>query len=256
MKSARLSWRRVGGGAGAVLLAAAALIVLGTTEGRAQDEPPNYVEIRGADSDGAYRYLEYGRGFDNGLVADFLYLGVPDQNELYAGLGYEIQASPTTVFLPILYAVAGREDGERGATLGAFISRNGPRCSVYAFLGHFHPIRGDVPRYTFLDSFDVTWRAGSWEFGPSTGLLRIDESRVDETQTGASATPSVQQPPGRSNRTTRTAGGIALDPGAMEGGWTWLAGVVAVRNDARGAWKVHLRDGSHRDIRVVRTFAF
>jgi hypothetical protein len=236
---------------GAAVLLATLASGSASAEGRLEEERPNYLEIRGAYSDGAYRYLEYGRGFSSGLVVDFLYFGVPDQNELYAGLGYEIQPVESLTILPLLYAVAGREDGERGVTAGVFISRTTRHTDTYFFLGHFHPIRGDVPRYTFLDSLDVIWKGDSWGAGISAGLLRAANSEIAEDAAAPGDGLNPHRPP------VGTVGALVpQDMAAIEGGWTWLAGPVVAKYDARGSWKMYVRGGSHTDARLVRTFAF
>ena len=48
---------------------------------------------------------------------------------------------------------------------------------VYRFLGHFRPIEGSVPAYTFLDSFDLSRIVRAWEFGLSSGSFYVDETR-------------------------------------------------------------------------------
>jgi len=140
----------------------------------AQASPPNYVELRAAHSaDGFYRYVEYSRFFPRGAVLDVLYLGVPGQNELYVGAGYQLEATPTLTVTPLIYGVVGNENGERGIALGLLAVGTVGDWSVNSFLGYFEPLAGTVPRYLFLDSLDVSRKVDRWEFGVSTGLYHV-----------------------------------------------------------------------------------
>jgi hypothetical protein len=40
------------------------------------------------------------------------------------------------------------------------------------------------------------------------------------------------------------------------GDWSWLAGPVLIRNDARGGWRLALRGGSAFEVRLSRTLSF
>ena len=147
-------------------------LVLAPAEARPQAAPPNYVELRAARSeDGVYRFAEYSRFLPGGAVVDTFYIGVPGQNELYAGAGYPLKPTPTLTVTPLVYGVVGKENGERGVALGASVLGTAGQWSVYAFLGYFEPLAGTVPRYLFLDSLDVSWKLGRWELGASTGAF-------------------------------------------------------------------------------------
>jgi hypothetical protein len=153
-----------------------ALILAGLTlapaTALAQAAPPNYVELRVAGSeDGLYRYAEYSRFFAGGPVLDVVYFGVPGQNELYAGVGYAVKATPTLTVTPLLYGVVGKENGQRGGALGLLVVGTVRRWSVYSFLGYFEPWAGSVPRYLFIDSLDVSRKLGRYEVGASFGLF-------------------------------------------------------------------------------------
>ena len=141
----------------------------------AQSSHHNYVELRAAVTrDGLYRYAEFSHAFRNKAVLDVLYIGSPGQNEFYGGLGYQVNATPSLAVTPLLYGVIGKENGERGVALGAFVSGTVGQWSVYSFLGHFRPIEGSVPAYTFLDSFDLSRKLEAWELGLSTGFFYLD----------------------------------------------------------------------------------
>ena len=146
-------------------------LALAPAEALAQASPPNYVELRAAHSaDGFYRYAEYSRYFPSGPALDVLYLGVPGQNELFLGAGYQLKATPTLTVTPLIYGVVGNENEERGIALGLLSVGTVGDWSVNAFLGYFEPLAGTVPRYLFLDSLDVSRKVGRWELGVSTGL--------------------------------------------------------------------------------------
>lgn len=154
---------------GALIIAGLALT---PAEALAQASPPNYLELRAAHSaDGLYRYMEYSRFFPSGAVVDTLYFGVPGQNELYVGAGYQLKATQTLTVTPLVYGVVGKENGERGIALGVFVLGTVRDWSVYSFLGYFEPLAGTVPRYLFLDSLDVSRKVGRWELGVSTGVF-------------------------------------------------------------------------------------
>jgi hypothetical protein len=158
-------------------LAAVGLVLAGlmgmAAEAPAQASPPNYLELRLAHSDGGvYRYVEYARFLRSGPVVDALYLGVPGQNELYVGVGYPLKATSALTVTPLVYGVVGKESDERGVALGLFVLGTVRRWNVYSFLGYFEPVAGDVPRYFFLDSLDLSHKLARWELGFSTGVFQ------------------------------------------------------------------------------------
>lgn len=134
----------------------------------------NYVELRvGQSKNGTYRYTEFTHTFPEKIVIDLLYLGVPGQNELYAGVGYQLKPNKALTITPLLYGVIGKENNERGIAPGVFVSASKRGWNINAFLGHFEPLEGNVPRYTFLDSLDVTKKRKKVELGVSTGFYHI-----------------------------------------------------------------------------------
>ncbi|MFQ5825120.1 MAG: hypothetical protein ACE5JB_13795 [bacterium] len=138
----------------------------------AQNSPQIYIELRAADSEtGFYRYAEFNYAIRIGAVVDIVYFGVPGQNELYIGMGYQFPVTATLTVTPLLYGVVGKENGERGVALGTFVLGTVREWSVYSFLGYFEPIEGNVPRYIFLDSLDLSRRIKQWEVGASTGFF-------------------------------------------------------------------------------------
>ena len=153
-------------------LLAATIVVAGLVRpAAAQTE----VEIRGSTTE--YRFVEISHSFDGGLLLDGLYTGEPGMNEVYLGLGYEISPNDRTSVIPIAYAVAGREYGERGLTLGSLLDLDHPKWRLVGFVGHFFPTRGDIPSYTFVDSLDLTRKFGRWELGASAAAYE-DEGDI------------------------------------------------------------------------------
>jgi len=92
---------------------------------------------------------------------------------------------------------------------------------VYRFLGHFRPIEGSVPAYTFLDSFDLSRIVRAWEFGLSSGSFYLSSGSfyVDET-------------------------------------WNPQMGPVVIGNDRAGAWRFSIRGGTNFEGRLTRTVSF
>jgi hypothetical protein len=155
-------------------LGALAILVVGLMEDKAlaENSPQTYIELRAAGPEtGFYRCVEFDYALRIGAVVDIVYFGVPEQNELYIGMGYQLPVTPTLTIIPLLYGVVGKENGQRGVALGNFVLGTVRNWSIYSFLGYFEPIEGDVPRYVFLDSLDVSRRVKRWEVGASTGFF-------------------------------------------------------------------------------------
>jgi hypothetical protein len=130
------------------------------------------VELRGATTE--YRFVDVNHTFRSGLWLDLLYLGAPGSNELYAGGGWAYRPARGVTLMPILYAIAAKENRERGFSLSASVVVDRGGWRVLGFGGHFFRLSGDTPDYDFLDSLDVTRVvAGRWEVGVSAGFLHI-----------------------------------------------------------------------------------
>ena len=130
------------------------------------------MEMRAATT--RYRFIELSRSLDSGVVFDALYSGEPGLNEAYVGLGYDVSSSDRASVIPILYAVAGREYGERGATLGFLADVDHRKAHLVLFAGHFWPARGEIRGYTFVDSLDLTRKMGRLELGVSAAAFEDD----------------------------------------------------------------------------------
>lgn len=71
----------------------------------------NAIEVRGADTE--YRYADWSHTWPNAAVVDLFYVGVPGSNELNLGGGYSLARSGLVV-TPLVYAVIGKEESQRG----------------------------------------------------------------------------------------------------------------------------------------------
>jgi hypothetical protein len=134
------------------------------------------VELRASTT--KYRFLDVSHTFANRVVLDVLHLGVPGMNELYLGAGYQLRPAAGVSVAPILYAVLGKENHERGACLGALLSVDRGGWKVLGFVGHFFRTGAGVSDYTFVDALDLTRTSGRWELGASAGAY---ETRGDLT---------------------------------------------------------------------------
>jgi hypothetical protein len=136
----------------------------------------NSAELRYGVSRGGsvYRYVGYNHVFHNKVTFDAYYIGIPGQNELYVGLGYQLQPSKSFTITPLIYAVIGKEAGERGVAMGAALNGSLKALNVSGYICHFEPLSGSVARYTFLDSLDISKKAKQLEIGGSTGFFHAD----------------------------------------------------------------------------------
>lgn len=118
-----------------------------------------------------YRFVDLSHTFKSGPYLEALYLGVPGQNELYLGAGFQLRPAKGFTLTPAVYAVFGEENDEQGVALGGLLSVDRSGWRVLAFAGHFFRTSGDVDDYTFVDAFDLTHTLGAWEAGASTGVF-------------------------------------------------------------------------------------
>jgi hypothetical protein len=127
-------------------------------------------EVRGAET--RYRFADVSFTAKNGAVFDAFYVGVPGSNELNVGGGYTFKRSAFAL-TPLLYAVAGKEGGERGvkAALLTGFEKNGWKLN--SFLGAFVRLSGSTDSYQVLDTADLTRTlATRWELGAQAGFFR------------------------------------------------------------------------------------
>ncbi len=118
-----------------------------------------------------YRFVDLTHTFKSGPYLEALYIGVPGQNELYLGAGFQLRPATGVTLTPAVYAVIGKENDQRGVALGGLLSVDRGGFKVLAFAGHFFRGSGDVADYTFVDALDLTRQVQKWELGVSTGLF-------------------------------------------------------------------------------------
>ena len=118
-----------------------------------------------------YRFVDLSHTFKSGPYLEALYLGVPGQNELYLGAGFQLRPARGFTLTPAAYAVFGKENDEQGVAVGGLLSVDRSGWKVLAFAGHFFRTGGDVDDYTFVDALDLTRAIGAWEIGASTGVF-------------------------------------------------------------------------------------
>lgn len=127
------------------------------------------VEVRGADTE--YRYADWNYTWANGLIFDVFYVGVPGSNELNLGGGYAIKRG-SLVVTPLVYAVVGKEDSQRGVKVALLVSFDRSGWKVLSFVGHYVDVSGEVDAYDVLDTLDVTRTIGvHWEAGIQSGFF-------------------------------------------------------------------------------------
>ena len=127
-------------------------------------------EVRVADT--RYRFADVSFTAKSGGVFDAFYVGVPGSNELNLGGGYGFKRNALTL-TPLVYAVAGKEGGERGVKIAllAALEKNGWKLN--SFLGDFIRVSGSTESYQVLDTADLTRTAGKrWELGAQAGFFR------------------------------------------------------------------------------------
>jgi hypothetical protein len=127
------------------------------------------VEVRGADTE--YRYADWNYTWASGAVVDVFYVGVPGSNEFNLGGGYAIKRGPFVV-TPLVYAVIGKEDDQRGVKVALLAAFDKSGWKALAFIGHYFAASGDVDAYDVMDTLDVTRAIGKrWEAGLQSGFF-------------------------------------------------------------------------------------
>jgi len=127
-------------------------------------------EVRLADT--RYRFVDVSFTRKNGVVFDCFYVGVPGSNELNAGGGYAFKRNALTL-TPLLYAVIGKEGGERGLKTALLAAYERDGWKFVSFLGAFVRTSGSTDSYQVLDTADLTRVLGRrWELGLQAGFFR------------------------------------------------------------------------------------
>jgi hypothetical protein len=127
-------------------------------------------EVRIADT--RYRFADVSFTRKNGVVLDGFYVGVPGSNELNVGGGYAFKRNALTL-TPLIYAVIGKEGGERGVKTALLAAYERDGWKFGSFLGAFVRTSGSTDSYQVLDTADLTRTLGKWwELGVQAGVFR------------------------------------------------------------------------------------
>ena len=127
-------------------------------------------EVRLADT--RYRFADVSFTRKNGVVFDGFYVGVPGSNELNVGGGYAFKRNALTL-TPLIYAVIGKEGGERGVKTALLTAYEKDGLKFGSFLGAFVRTSGSTDSYQVLDTADLTRTLGRWwELGVQAGFFR------------------------------------------------------------------------------------
>ena len=89
-------------------------------------------EVRFANT--RYRFADVSFTRKNGVVFDGFYVGVPGSNELNVGGGYAFKRNALTL-TPLIYAVIGKEGGERGVKTALLAAYETDGWKFGSFLG-------------------------------------------------------------------------------------------------------------------------
>jgi hypothetical protein len=123
-------------------------------------------------ADTRYRFVDVSLTRKDGVVFDCFYVGVPGSNELNAGGGYAFKRNALTL-TPLLYAVIGKEGGERGVKTALLAAYERDGWKFGSFLGAFVRTSGSTDSYQVLDTADLTRTLGRrWELGLQGGFFR------------------------------------------------------------------------------------
>ena len=149
---------------------AAATVVAALVGGPSPAAAQHLIEVRGADT--KYRYLDWNYTWGNGTVVDAFYVGVPGSNELNVGGGHVLSRGHLAV-TPLVYAVIGREQGQRGVKVALLVSFDHRGWKLVSFVGHYISLSGAVDSYQVMDALDLTRLVGSrLELGVESSFFR------------------------------------------------------------------------------------
>jgi hypothetical protein len=155
-----------------VVVATAAIAVVLCGHGSAAAQ--NLVEVRVADTE--YRYVDWNYTWKAGAVVDLFYVGVPGSNEFNLGGGYSFKHGPL-VLTPLVYAVIGKEDSQRGVKVALLVSFEKNGWKLLSFAGAYCQVSGLVAGYQVLDTLDVTRAIGRrWEAGVQSGFFHSGDA--------------------------------------------------------------------------------
>jgi len=134
----------------------------------------NMIEVRGADT--KYRYADWNYTFHNSAIIDLFYVGVPGSNEFNLGGGRAFKIGDLTLS-PLVYAVFGKEDGQRGLKFALLAAYAEGSWRFNSFVGQYLPISGGVSSYQVLDTLDFSRMLDKrWELGVSSGFFHASHA--------------------------------------------------------------------------------
>lgn len=132
------------------------------------------MEARGSNSN--YRFVDVSHAFNNNVVFDALYIGVPGSNEVFVGGGYQFKPAKWLTISPLLYGGIARENHERGVKIAVLAIVDTGSWRSAAYVAQFAPVAGEAKRYFLCDSLDVMRVVKSWEVGASLGIFAQDNA--------------------------------------------------------------------------------
>jgi hypothetical protein len=131
-------------------------------------------EVRVADT--KYRFVDVSFTRKDGVAFDVFYVGVPGSNELNAGGGYAFKRNALTL-TPLVYAVVGKEGGQRGIKTALLTTYEKAGWKFGSFIAAFVRTSGSTDSYQVLDTADLTRSfATRWELGLQTGFFHAGGS--------------------------------------------------------------------------------
>jgi len=150
-------------------------VLMALNLGSGQAFSQHVFEARGADT--KYRYFDWNYTFHNSVIIDLFYVGVTGSNEFNLGGGYAFKPVPSLLIAPLLYAVLGKEGGQRGVKIALLLMWEEHGWKANSFLAHYAPVSGDVASYQVLDTADFTRVLKKrWEAGVSAGFFHADRT--------------------------------------------------------------------------------
>ena len=127
-------------------------------------------EVRAADT--KYRYADFAYTFNNRMMLEVFYFGIPGANDLNVGAGYLVKPSSRISLTPALYAVKTKE-GEAGLKLGLTFSASNKNWKLNSFVAKHWSVK-NFSSYSFADPIELTKVIDRLEFGVSAGFTHLD----------------------------------------------------------------------------------
>ncbi|OGE77826.1 MAG: hypothetical protein A2751_02140 [Candidatus Doudnabacteria bacterium RIFCSPHIGHO2_01_FULL_46_14] len=151
---------------------ATAMIVVMIIASKCDAHGQGLAEIRGTNT--KYRYIDAAYSFKNNIMLDGFYLGVPGENQIHAGAGYNIKPSEHFTITPAVYMTRSKE-GETGIKAALLVNGSLGRWKTNAFLGKHKSLKS-LPSYTFLDALELARSVKQFEIGVSTGFVHMERN--------------------------------------------------------------------------------